>query len=81
MCDRRSHHKNKINLHPLQLCNPLLKMMNMYFKMVAVIKGELMKIKKMMKKKKVHKCHTLEFAPPYKEIILCRGSYETSTRE
>jgi hypothetical protein len=56
-------------------------MMNMYFKMVAVIKGELMKIKKMMKKKKVHKCHTLEFAPPYKEIILCRGSYETSTRE
>jgi hypothetical protein len=69
MCDHRSHHKNKINLHPLQWRNPLLKIRYMYLKVLTMIKGELLRNKKRRTKKKVHKFHTLKSTPPYKEII------------
>jgi hypothetical protein len=69
MCDHRSHHKSKINLHPLHGRNPQLKMRSKELKMIAMIKGELMKNRIRRRKKKVHMCHTHEFAPPYKEVI------------
>jgi hypothetical protein len=53
-------------------------MMNIYVNMMEIIKGELMKIKKMRMNKK---CHTLKSSSPYKRVIQWRGSYETSTRE
>jgi hypothetical protein len=39
ICDHRNRHKNKINIHPLHRLNPLLKMTNMTFKKIAMIKG------------------------------------------
>jgi hypothetical protein len=61
-------HKSKIDLFPLLWCNPLLKMRNMYLKMVELTKGDHRK-KKTRRKKKVHKCLYHEFAPPYNANI------------
>jgi hypothetical protein len=66
MCDHRSQ-KSKINpLLPIRR-NPQVKMRNKDIKIMAIIKGELMKKTRM--KKKVHKRRNLESAPPYKEAI------------
>jgi hypothetical protein len=46
----------------------LLKERNRYLKNMALIKEDQMK-KKSRRKKKVHKCHTLESAPPSKGTI------------
>jgi hypothetical protein len=64
--DYRSH-KSKINLFPLLWYNPLVKIRNMYLKMMKLTKGE--HRKKTRRKKKVHKCLYHEFAPPYNANI------------
>jgi hypothetical protein len=68
MCNHKSHHKNKIKVHPLQWCNPLLKTRNMYLNIMEIIKGDLNKIWRRMKMK-VHNCHTLESTSPFNDII------------
>jgi uncharacterized pyridoxal phosphate-containing UPF0001 family protein len=81
MCDHRSHHKNKINHHPLHRCKPLHKMKNITIKVMSMIKGELNKNKIRIMMMKFHKCHTDESAKLCKEIIQWTRSYETLTRE
>jgi hypothetical protein len=52
------------------MAHPLLKMRNMYLKMIAFIKGERMK-KKTRRKKTFHRHLQPESAPPSKETIYC----------
>jgi hypothetical protein len=65
-----SHHKNKINLHPLHRHIPLLKTRSKRLKTVAMIKGEHMKNKTRRMKMKVHRCLIQEFTPPFYKIIV-----------
>jgi hypothetical protein len=65
----RSHHKNKINIHPHML-NPLPKMANRTIKMMAMINGELRKnMTKRMMMKCHHSHHTQESTTQVKGII------------